>query len=93
MSKTDKSKPWFVVVREHPLEQHDHRDGICDLPASPTVDAGYRGIGHCWWDATSITYFTNHCGCQQCTYQFERRLERRRDRHRARAACHRYLED
>ena len=48
MSRTDRTKPLWVRCAEHdPRPAHDHRDGGCDLPPSPTrEDTGTR----CRWD-------------------------------------------
>ncbi len=92
MSKTDKTKPWRVRVAEHnPWAWHYHEQGFCDLPPSPTSDGGTwhnrpDGSAGCHWSDWNIVYKDNccyGCGCRLCTGYWERREERRRDRHRA----------
>jgi hypothetical protein len=88
MSKTDKTKPWDLRILEHaPRQQHDHRDGVCDLPdLRSRADVGWRGNGHCYWSEGSILYSDQccyGCGCRICTGYYTRRQERRRERHEA----------
>lgn len=68
MSRTDKTKPFWVKLRHRDLwvvDEHDHRDGVCNLPAAPEV-ASY-GPGHrfdCRWE---FRYSGTHvCCCRLC---------------------------
>lgn len=87
MSKTDKTKPWAIRVMEHqPWANHDHRDGICDLPEHFRDNAYYTtesGAGHCRWSDWNVCYdgCCNGCGCRVCSGYYTRRAERRRSRH------------
>lgn len=86
MSRTTKTRPLHVRIddpTDHKVgrvEVHHHEDGVCTLPSSAAVTGrcfttfGYRGV--------------NPCGCPICTDQLGRRVARRRDRHRIRAALH-----
>lgn len=69
MSKTDKTRPWWVQVADPNnlgwvQEQHDHRNHICDLPPL-TVDAVERWSYRRWkdtqclWSYTSRAYHSN----------------------------------
>lgn len=49
MSRTDKTRPTFVKLREHTVEVHDHRNGMCDL-ASGSPEYGWTR-GKCYLDA------------------------------------------
>jgi len=93
MSKTDKTKPWRVRVAEHhPWAWHNHESGYCDLPPSPLSDGGTfqrrpDGSAGCYWSDWNLCYkgvCCYGCGCRLCTGYYERRWERRRDRHQAR---------
>lgn len=93
MSRTDKTRPWDVKCLDDPswlVEDHDHRNGVCDLPDRPRGMASPLGgteRGACTWIATREfwAHRANGCGCTWCTDQEGRRAERRRSRHSARA--------
>jgi hypothetical protein len=98
VSKTDKTKPWAIRVMEHqPWANHDHSDGICDLPEHYKDNAYYgtaSGAGHCRWSDWNICYRGNccyGCGCRYCAGQAWRRTDRRRSRHLARHEARRVL--
>lgn len=78
MSRTDKTDPYWVRVRDgrsHTEPLHDHRFGECDLPDTPEVTTDTR----CRW---VWSYVGNRdCGCRLCTAHHERRTARRRSRH------------
>lgn len=65
MSKTDKTKPFWVKMKDGDLawrESHDHREGPCDLPNE--IDADY-------WHNTRCRYEwvfdgTHVCCCPMC---------------------------
>lgn len=97
MSDTDKTKPWRIRVMEHqPWANHDHADGICDLPRHYKDNAWYStesGATHCRWSDWNISYRGGTCcfgcGCKTCTDQVRRKAKRRRERHAARQAARR----
>jgi hypothetical protein len=89
MSKTDKTKPFWVKLMHGDLaveESHDHSDGPCDLPG-PDVAESYG-----WWPSQarcrrSFVYTGIHtCCCSLCHSsggsetrpQKKRRMEGRR---------------
>lgn len=81
MSRTDKTKPYWVRVAEHnPRPVHNHTRGECTLPESPYEKD--RDWGGCYWELFS-TQFTccSGCGCDLCTDRPGRRAARRRERH------------
>ena len=62
MSKTDKTRPWRVKRVEHPVEHHDHRDGVCDLAAGRTEWApGACYLDAQWWRGEM------RCTCSMCS--------------------------
>lgn len=89
MSRTDKTRPFRVKVADHPSlleEDHDHRDGICDLPSVPRFE-GWGGGARCTWVPSikaDTTAEVKYCGCRMCTMQVERKQEVRRSRRDAR---------
>jgi hypothetical protein len=93
MSRTDKTRPWWVKLADHPMvtsrPHHDHRFGPCTLPDH--VDARTvsprRG---CYWEPTDRTADTVHNGCRECTGYWTRREDRRRSRHEIRRALRAY---
>lgn len=96
MSDTDKTKPWRIRVMEHrPWANHDHSDGICDLPATYGENAYYgtaSGATHCRWSDWNLVYKNcccYGCGCSLCTDQAGRKRKRRRERHSAHLAARR----
>ena len=86
MSKTDKTKPFWVQIANGDIpvrEVHDHENGICDIKGMKRPDRD-----HIEWGGPGTCYFTweydgkNHgCGCKMCTMQFERKQNARRARH------------
>jgi len=64
MSKTDKTKPFWVKLKDGDLravEFHNHDDGVCDLPDE--IDADYwRTRCHYSFAYTGI----GTCGCWMC---------------------------
>jgi len=90
MSKTDKTRPWWVQLIDTPgltcKPVHDHRFGPCALPDEITAErtlVGTRRAG-CHWGGTAYHW------CRRCEshgyreWSHFRREERRRSRHRAR---------
>ena len=67
MSKTDKTRPWWVRMAEAPMVNcrpvHDHRFGPCTLPEEITADSASMnrsGRSGCYWGATDHYLFD--CG-------------------------------
>ncbi len=98
MSDTDKTKPWRVRVMEHqPWANHDHSDGICDLPERWEDNTYYgteSGADHCRWSDWNICYRGSccyGCGCPMCTDQAGRKARRRRERHAVQRVARRVI--
>ncbi|MET7466621.1 hypothetical protein [Nonomuraea sp. NPDC005501] len=89
MSKTDKTRPWWVRMADAPmvtcLPVHDHRFGPCTLPGEITADSAslsHRTSG-CRWGPAPYVFGCGTRGGSREWYYF-RREERRRSRHQAR---------
>jgi hypothetical protein len=92
MSRTDKTRPWWVQLADEPMVAcrpvHDHRFGPCTLPTEITADsvptvAGRHG---CHWGATR-SYAVRRCESRgHREWGLFRRAERRRSRHETRYA-------
>lgn len=90
MSRTDKTRPWWVKMADQPMvtcrPQHDHRFGPCTLPER--IDARtapiHRPARGCYWVATDRFADMVHNGCRECTGYYTRREDRRRSRHESR---------
>lgn len=74
MSRTDKTAPWQVKAHYEPyylIEQHNHEDGVCDLPDRPKVgeEISWRGHPHCYWDYSYefLCSRWSRCGCSMCS--------------------------
>ena len=90
MSRTDKTRPWWVQVVDAPGSTcepvHDHRFGPCTLPAEAVAGRAAPGARRdgCHWGGTAAYR------CRRCEshgyreWSDLRRRERRRSRHRAR---------
>lgn len=97
MSKTDKTKPWWVKVAEHRhVEQHHHTKHDCNLPASARDqvksppewdDCHWSTTAHYW--GADVYPCCGGCPCEMCSGRYWRRQDRRRSRHEARAAIRR----
>jgi hypothetical protein len=92
MSKTDKTRPWWVQMADAPMvackPAHDHRFGECTLP--PEIDPGTASLGGrrpgCHWVGTASYWYRR---CESRGYRewsWMRRQDRRRERHEARRA-------
>jgi hypothetical protein len=101
MSKTDKTRPWWVGMADAPMVTcvpvHDHRFGPCVLPDGITADSAslsWRTDG-CSWGATAYYLFGSDIsdGCRECTGYYFRRAERRRSRHQARRELRAYQDE
>ena len=92
MSRTEKTQPFRVRLWDgtlHRVAVHDHRDGICDLPATVHEDleqvedtVGSMARGSCHWEFQYTG--TRTCCCPLCHDADGLRDERRADRHRNR---------
>jgi hypothetical protein len=84
MSRTDKTRPWWVQLADRPMVTcepvHDHRFGPCTLPASVTRSSS---DSPCHWVWTAAVNYRRHDNGAREWY-FQRRADRRRSRHRAR---------
>lgn len=96
MSKTDKTRPWWVRMADAPmatcLPVHDHRFGPCTLPDEITADSAslsHRTVG-CHWSATAYAYHRFGYGHGGREWFRLRREERRHDRRRTRRELHAY---
>ncbi|WP_285473646.1 hypothetical protein [Actinoplanes sp. NBRC 101535] len=90
MSRTDKTRPWWVQLTDAPgrtcMPQHDHRFGPCTLPDEITPTRPLLGVRRqgCRWEGTAA-YWVRRCeshGVRES--QLICRTDRRRDRHRSR---------
>ncbi|MDQ0030432.1 hypothetical protein [Arthrobacter bambusae] len=92
MSRTEKTQPFRIRLWDGTLRRvavHDHRDGICDLPATVqeylkrVEDTGVSmAPGFCHWELQYTG--TRTCCCPLCHDADGLRDERRADRHRNR---------
>ena len=84
MSRTDKTRPWWVQMADAPgstcMPVHDHRWGPCTLPAG----IGAARTGGCHWAPTPAQRVRRWESHGYREWNFIRRQERRRDRHEAR---------
>lgn len=99
MSKTDKTRPWWVRMADAPMVTcvpvHDHRFGPCTLPDEITADSASLNrrmtADRCYWGATDHYLFDRGGVSGGREWQDFRREERRRSRRQARRelrACH-----
>jgi hypothetical protein len=91
MSRTDKTKPWWVRVNEHnPRADHDHRNGICDLPESALSQHNnfQWNRSQCHWSDHEIIYGNccAGCGCVHCRDAYSHRRSVRTERHSTKQA-------
>jgi hypothetical protein len=93
MSRTDKTRPWWVKLAEQPMvtcrPRHDHRFGPCTLPERVHTGSAPPAQG-CHWVVTARFADTMHNGCRECTGYYFRRAERRRSRREARRELRTY---
>jgi hypothetical protein len=99
MSKTDKTRPWWVQTVDAPgltcEPVHDHRFGACTLPDEIIATRVARGFRprDCYWGGTAYYW------CRRCEshgyreWSHFRREERRRSRHRARREIRAYHDE
>ncbi|WP_127500535.1 hypothetical protein [Actinoplanes solisilvae] len=93
MSRTDKTRPWWVQMAHAPMVAcqpvHDHRFGPCTLPDE--IDA--RETAGCHWGGTDSFWVRR---CESHGYRewaLIRREDRRRSRHEARRALRSYFDE
>ena len=89
MSRTDKTRPFWVQMADAPMVTcvpvHDHRFGPCTLPDDITADStSARRTSGCYWSVTARYWYVCHIGWGGREGYYLRREERRRSRHRAR---------
>ncbi|MCP2256186.1 hypothetical protein LY13_004971 [Prauserella aidingensis] len=92
MSRTDKTQPFRLRLWDGSLRRvaiHDHRDGVCDLPATLKADlahfadsGGSVARGSCFWELHYTG--TRPCGCPLCHESDLFRADRRASRQRSR---------
>lgn len=94
MSRTLAHRPWWTWFDDASVcvEDHDHRDGPCDLPALSEwhdwLSSQYAQADvmpdrwRCGWDQL-VWCRPPICGCHVCTGSRFRRMDRRADRHLA----------
>ncbi|MGX6603398.1 hypothetical protein ACWKSP_14840 [Micromonosporaceae bacterium Da 78-11] len=87
MSRTDKTRPWWVQMADAPMTAarpvHDHRFGPCTLPDEITADSASLGRARagCHWGGTR-SYWVRRCESRGYReWSFLRRQDRRRGRH------------
>ena len=100
MSKTDKTRPWWVRIADEPMTTcspvHNHRFGPCTLPEEITADSAslwHRTGAGCYWRATDHYFYDRGGVSGGREGQYLRREDRRRDRRRARRELHAYLDE
>ncbi|MCO8271054.1 hypothetical protein M1L60_10665 [Actinoplanes sp. TRM 88003] len=88
MSRTDKTRPWWVQLVDAPgvscKPVHDHRFGPCTLPVRAMPERERRT--GCRWTGTAAFYVKRCESHGSAEWNFLARQDRRRDRHRARRA-------
>ena len=90
MSKTDKTRPWWVRMADAPMTTclpiHDHRFGPCTLPAEITAEGASLShrTGGCHWGVTAYAYHLFGYGSGGREWHRLRREEHRRGRRQAR---------
>ncbi|HWS33010.1 MAG TPA: hypothetical protein VN408_09740 [Actinoplanes sp.] len=94
MSRTDKTRPWWVQMVDAPMEAcrpvHDHRFGPCTLPSEITAaSVSLTTRPGCYWGGT-WSYWYRRCESHgYLEWQHMRREDRRRDRHQAKRELNR----
>lgn len=92
MSRTYKTAPLRVrlangYVESEPFHRHVERGVECDLTERPDPHWSSGRDKTCFWHY--VYTGENLCGCPMCTAHDERRIERRRARHEAKAKARR----
>jgi hypothetical protein len=96
MSRTDKTRPWWVRMAETPgvtcVPVHDHRFGPCTLPDEVSADTLNNAAprGRCYWAGGG--YHVLGCEGGSCSRerQVYRQRENRRDRYQVRRELRAY---
>jgi len=96
MSKTDKTRPWWVRIADAPMVTcapvHDHRWRPCTLPEEITASSAsvsHRTSG-CYWRATDYFWWCYGGVFGSREWYYFRREARRRSRHEARRELRAY---
>ncbi|GAA1595497.1 hypothetical protein [Actinoplanes couchii] len=88
MSRTDKTRPWWVQMADAPMVAcrpvHDHRFGPCTLPDEIDRYTTAGRPGGCYWGITMSYWFRRRESHGYREASLYCREQRRRDRHRAR---------
>ncbi|TDC06316.1 hypothetical protein E1267_16900 [Nonomuraea longispora] len=88
MSKTDKTRPWWVRMADAPLTTcvpvHDHRFGPCTLRDEIDVDSTDWKQDGCFWGPPGYHVLVVDAKRSSREWQHFRRVDRRRSRHQAR---------
>ncbi|GAA3283704.1 hypothetical protein Dvina_38815 [Dactylosporangium vinaceum] len=98
MSRTDKTRPWWVQVVDAPgstcVPVHDHRWTPCTLPRDTTPVRPQPGARHgvCHWSGTAAFNMRRRESHGYREWFHFRRQDRRRARHEARHALLRFDE-
>lgn len=96
MSRTDKTRPWWVRMADAPgrtyVAIHDHSSGVCTLPDEVTADSASLNryeLRGCYWTATDAYM---HGGAVTGGREWSSicREDRRRDRREARRTLRAY---
>ncbi|WP_344939360.1 hypothetical protein [Actinomadura miaoliensis] len=98
MSKTDRTRPWWVRMADAPMVTcvpvHDHRFGPCTLPDEITAESASlsRRTSGCYWGPSASYAFAFGCLTKSCNRdcQGTRREDRRRSRRQARRELRAY---
>lgn len=88
MSKTDKTRPWWVRARERGIVVHDALQHATDGCNIEDLDPRRSWQPGCSIDDHALVYGGRDwgCGCRMCADQDVRKAKRRRERR----AAHRY---
>lgn len=86
MSRTDRSRPYWVRLADQPMVTstplHDHRFGPCTLPELSATTTSYLATGCRWIHGPALDGSRLDHGARE--WQVHRRAANRRDRYRAR---------
>jgi hypothetical protein len=101
MSKTDKTRPFWVRMADTPgltsVPVHDHRFGPCTLPDRIHADTRSDDAAHarCFWGSGGYHVIGCPSDGGSCSREWQayRREANRRDRYQARRALRRYRDE
>lgn len=94
MSRTDKTKPFWVKLLHndlHWVEEHDHTDGVCDLPDVRDGVAFTYGTTHC--RRAFVFTGTRTCCCRLCSADAFTTSRRKRQRLDGRKAARNWRDE